>query len=179
MESVLKEIGSVLYDGIRPHIPGQGGEDCINFLSPRQLVGETLLATAIMVVAGSLSWRTFTMPRVFPKGDEPLVKRLLLTFLCVLFGIETGYKICHRSVLFLLNPCHVITMTQVLFCECTSPIYFPSIPSSSSHPLLMHVPLYSIWSRPNPCTWSPHAQHHMTAGGMCRLLCRLLFFSPL
>lgn len=113
MESVLKEIGSVLYDGIRPEIPGHGGEECINYLSPSQKVGDTLLATTIMVVAGSLSWRTFTMARVFPKGDEPLTKRLLLTFMCILFGIEIGYKICHRSVLFLLNPCHVITMSQV------------------------------------------------------------------
>lgn len=134
MESVLKEIGSVLYDGIRPHIPGQGGEECINFLSPRQLVGETLLATTIMVVAGSLSWRTFTMPRVFPKGDEPLIKRFLLTFLCILFGIEAGYKICHRSVLFLMNPCHVITMTQVVLFVNVPHLYtlpfHPSLPPS-------------------------------------------------
>lgn len=116
MDGVLKEIGAVFYSGIRPNIPGQGGEECIKFLSPRQIVGETLLATTIMVVCGALSYRTFSMTKVFPKLDEPLCKRLLLTFMSILFGIEAGYKICHQSALFLLNPCHVITMIQVHLC---------------------------------------------------------------
>ena len=113
MEGALKEVGSVLYGGIRPEIPGHGGEVCARYLTPRQLVGETLVTTVMMIVVGVLGWKTFTMPKVFPKHQDLPSKRILLTFTCLLFGIETGYKICTRSLLYLLNPCHVITMIEV------------------------------------------------------------------
>lgn len=150
MEGVLKDIGAVFYSGIRPNIPGQGGEECIKYLSPRQIVGETLLATTIMVVCGSLSWRTFTMAKVFPKLDEPLFKRLLLTFMCILFGIEAGYKICHQSALFLLNPCHVITMIQVHLCVYHT--HLPPLPPTlPDH--LQCIMCVCIW-RTTPCAYN-------------------------
>ena len=40
---------------------------------------------------------------------------MLLVLLCLVFGVEIGYKICSRQVLYLLNPCHVITAMEV--CE--------------------------------------------------------------
>ena len=113
MEEALKSIGNVLYGGIRPEIPGHGGDKCANYLTPKQMIGETLLTSTIMVVAGTLAWRTLTMPKTFPRHEDLLSKRALLAALCLLFGIEIGYKICNRSALFLLNPCHIITVIEV------------------------------------------------------------------
>lgn len=118
----MKEIGNVMYGGIRPDIPGHGGEECARYLSPRQMIGETLLSTTIMVVVGVLAWRKLTLPRVFPKHEDLTSKRLLLTFMALLFGVEIGYKICTRSALYLLNPCHVITMIEVLACSLPTPL---------------------------------------------------------
>ena len=115
MPQMVKEIGNVLYGGIRPDIPGHGGEECARYLSPRQMLGETLLSTAMMVVVGILAWRSFTLPRVFPKHEDLPSKRLLLTFMCLMFGVEIGYKVCTRSALYLLNPCHVIATIEVLY----------------------------------------------------------------
>jgi hypothetical protein len=113
MEGTLKSIGNVLYGGIRPEIPGHGGDECANYLTPKQMIGETLLSSTIMVVAGTLAWRTLTMPKTFPRHEDLLSKRALLAAMCLLFGIEIGYKICNRSALYLLNPCHIITAIEI------------------------------------------------------------------
>ena len=113
MESFLKGIGDVLYGGIRPDIPGHGGEECAHYLPPYQLIGETLLTTAIMIFVGILAFRTYTMPKVFPKHEDLASKRILLIFLCIVYGIEIGFKIVNRSALYLLNPCHVTTVIEV------------------------------------------------------------------
>lgn len=57
--------------------------------------------------------KTFTLPSHVSLDGNPVLKRTLLVFLCLVFGVELGYKICSLQVLYLLNPCHVITMVQV------------------------------------------------------------------
>ena len=113
MDGVLKSVANVIYGGIRPEIPGHGGEECAHYLSPLQMIGETLLTTAIMAVAGTLGWKTLTMPRTFPRHEDLRSKRFLLTFMCVMFGIEIGFKVGNRCLLYLFNPCHVITIIEV------------------------------------------------------------------
>lgn len=115
MEETLKSIGNVLYGGIRPEIPGHGGEECANYLTPNQMIGETLLSTTIMVVVGALAWRALTMPKAFPRHEDLVSRRVLLASLCLLFGVEIGFKVCNRCLLYLLNPCHVITVIEVLY----------------------------------------------------------------
>lgn len=104
-----------MYGGIRPEIPGHGGEVCANYLPTYQMIGETLLSTTIMIVAGVRAWYTLTMPRIFPKERDVLSKRLLLMFLCLTFGIEIGFKLANRSALYLFNPCHISTIIQVIY----------------------------------------------------------------
>ena len=109
----MEALGDVLYGGIRPDIPGHGGEVCAGFLTPKWMVFETLISTAMMVTVGVIGWYTYTMPTTFPKERNSTTKQFLLVFLCLVFGIEVGYKICSKQVLYLLNPCHVITAIEV------------------------------------------------------------------
>ena len=112
-----KGIAHVLYGGIRPEVPGHGGEECAGYLPPYMMIGETMLSTTIMVVVGIIGLRTFTMPERFrPHVDYPF-KRFLLVLLCIVFGIEVGFKLGHCSLLYLLNPCHIITVLQVICLE--------------------------------------------------------------
>ena len=111
--AVSAVLEDVLYGGIRPDVPGHGGEVCANYLSSRTMILETLLSTFMMVTVGVFGWKTYTMPKVFPSRDDYTGKRFLLAALCLIFGIEIGYKICSRQVLYLLNPCHVITAIEV------------------------------------------------------------------
>ena len=131
MSSLWRELADVLYGGINPDIPGHGGEECANYLPRRTMIFETLLSTSMMIVVGIFGWKTFTMPKAFPRTDDFAGKRFLLTMLCLVFGVEVGYKICSRQVLYLLNPCHIITVIEVRpvltsFLGCTlSPLMWP------------------------------------------------------
>ena len=111
--SVLEQLGDVLYGGIKPDIPGHGGEECAAYLSKKTMVFETMLSTFMMVVVGCFAIVTYSMPKAFPIRDDFVTKRVLLVLLCLVFGVEIGYKICSRQVLYLLNPCHVITIAEV------------------------------------------------------------------
>ena len=103
----------VLYGGIRPEIPGHGGVECASYLSKSTMIFETLLSTSMMIVVGVFGVFTYSMPKIFPPEKNYNAKKLLLIFLCLVFGIEIGYKICSRQVLYLLNPCHVLTVIEV------------------------------------------------------------------
>ena len=111
--SVLEQLGDVLYGGIKPDIPGHGGEECAAYLSKKTMIFETVLSTFMMLVVGCFAVFTYSMPKAFPLRDNFVSKRLLLVLLCLVFGIEIGYKICSKQVLYLLNPCHIITITEV------------------------------------------------------------------
>lgn len=109
----LEQLGEVLYGGIKPEIPGHGGEECASYLSKSTMIFETLLSTTMMVVVGVFASMTYSMPKAFPERDDFLGKRFLLVLLSLVFGIEIGYKICSKQVLYLLNPCHVLTIAEV------------------------------------------------------------------
>lgn len=77
------------------------------------MIFETLLSTAMMITVGIFGALTYTMPAIFPAEKCSGVKKLLLVLLCLVFGVEIGYKMVSREVLYLLNPCHVITAIEV------------------------------------------------------------------
>lgn len=108
------QVLDVLYGGIKPDIPGHGGKECAAYLSKNIMILETVISTVMMVTVGCFGWYTYTMPTLFPTNRKSRAKQLLLVVLCLVFGIEVGFKICSRQMLYLLNPCHVITAMEVL-----------------------------------------------------------------
>ena len=106
-------LSDVLYGGVNPNIPGHGGPECAAFLSSKNKIFDTVVSTCMMITAGTFAYFTYTMPKRFPKTDDYTSKRLMLTLLCLIFGLEVGYKVCSRQVLYLLNPCHTITMVEI------------------------------------------------------------------
>lgn len=43
----------------------------------------------------------------------PVVKQILLIVMTFILGLEMGFKLASRSVIYILNPCHITTMIQV------------------------------------------------------------------
>ncbi|XP_071476046.1 transmembrane protein 164-like [Diadema antillarum] len=106
-----------LYGGVDPTIAGNGGQDCVDFLTRRQRVVESSIFVLLCSLEVWLSWRWLKeVPDYTAESKsqaECFGKRFLLVVLCLTFGIEVGFKLANKTVIFLLNPCHMLTIVQI------------------------------------------------------------------
>ncbi|GBM70442.1 Transmembrane protein 164 [Araneus ventricosus] len=114
MTSKLADIADWSYQGVNHSIKGNGGPDCVNYLSSQRRIIETFIACSIGVYSLYYGLKRCTIPPV-PKviREDRGGKRLLLVLMCLVFGIEIGFKFSSRTVIYILNPCHVITTIQI------------------------------------------------------------------
>ncbi|XP_067889167.1 transmembrane protein 164-like [Heterodontus francisci] len=122
----LDNILDTVYGGVDPNISGNGGQECAAFLSVRQRVLETILMIAlsllqIVVAYGKIrggfpgNWTLGASPQ---ECEETLGKNLLQAALCLTFGLEIGFKCATKTLIYLLNPCHVVTALQIFLLAC-------------------------------------------------------------
>ena len=105
---------NVFFGGIDFQLPGNGGQECVNFLSYKQRILESVVGFAVSCLCIFLGYRNLVLPepsKIVRKDRGG--RRLLLIVLCLVFGVEIGFKFATRSLIFLLNPCHVTTAIQV------------------------------------------------------------------
>lgn len=110
-----------IYGGVDPMFEGNGGPECAAFLSPRQRVFETLIIVVFSILEVVVAVKKLHVPKevrdVGKDGrrskEDSWGKNLLLVALCMTFGVEVGFKFATKTVIYLLNPCHVVTMVQV------------------------------------------------------------------
>ena len=103
-----------LYGGIRPdEIPGHGGAKCVAYLSTRSKIADTCFTTVIMLVALRFALKKISLPSKPPPEGNHFWKGPLLALLGIVCGLQIGYKISSGQLLYMLNPCHVITFVEV------------------------------------------------------------------
>ncbi|KAM4521378.1 transmembrane protein 164-like isoform 2-T2 [Fundulus diaphanus] len=109
-----------IYGGVDPKFEGNGGPECAAFLAPQQRAAESLAIILISLLEVGVALRRINVSREFRAvgrdstraKEDSLGKNLLLVALCMTFGVEVGFKFATKTVIYLLNPCHVVTMIQ-------------------------------------------------------------------
>ncbi|KAK7489316.1 hypothetical protein BaRGS_00019424 [Batillaria attramentaria] len=104
------------YLGVDFTLPGNGGRECVDFLSPRQRLLESLVASLFAAFIVWLAYPRLTLPATEPKvltEKETSGKRLLLVLMCLTWGCELGFKFATRQMIWIFNPCHIATAVQI------------------------------------------------------------------
>ncbi|GAB1597891.1 transmembrane protein 164-like [Argonauta hians] len=103
------------YAGVDYNIPGNGGRECLKFLSGYQRVAESIFALLISLKFISRGYKNIIVPKNIPNWIErtSATKRILLIAHCLVFGIELGFKFATQQMIWVLNPCHIITIIQI------------------------------------------------------------------
>ncbi|KAJ8310312.1 hypothetical protein KUTeg_012177, partial [Tegillarca granosa] len=110
------------YTGVDFSLAGNGGDDCVDFLSIRQRIIESIF---VVIISGVVLYRAvtrLTLPEKLVPADrlDHCGKRILLVVMCLTFGIELGFKFATQQMIYILNPCHLVTMLQI-FCLAAPP----------------------------------------------------------
>lgn len=134
----LADIPDWSYHGVNHSIQGNGGPDCVNFLLPQRRIFETIIAFTIGCSSLCWAYKRCTLPSV-PKvaREDRGGKRLLLVLMCLVFGIEIGFKFSSRTVIYMMNPCHVITAIQIFL--------LAAPPTSKAVTFLFRVHLHCLY----------------------------------
>ena len=106
------------YEGVNHSLAGNGGRECLQFISTEQKIAETVIFIVLSMAVLAYSYPRLRMPDKLPPGryeESQTQRRVVLVVVCVTFGVELGFKFATRQVVWLLNPCHLCTMTQVSY----------------------------------------------------------------
>ena len=95
-----------------------GGPKCANHISNQQKIIESIfvliLSVAELIYGFSRISKNSTNRIVKPSDDqETYVRKPIVLVLGFVFGIEIGIKVATATVIWSLNPCHILTCAQV------------------------------------------------------------------
>lgn len=115
------------YSGVNASLPGNGGPECAAFLSPTRRVIETAITLAFAVICILWGYRNISViPQICSCGQKnDTGKRVLLVITSLMWGMEIGFKCASRTVIYLLNPCHITTALQASINSLLSIFYLP------------------------------------------------------
>ncbi|MEQ2188151.1 hypothetical protein GOODEAATRI_012045, partial [Goodea atripinnis] len=122
-----------IYGGVDPKFEGNGGPECTAFLAPQQRIVESLAIVLVFLLEVSVALKKINVSKEFrvigrdcvkeqqvlaQAKEDSLGKNLLLVALFMTFGVEVGFKFATKTMIYLLNPCHVVTMIQIFPLAC-------------------------------------------------------------
>lgn len=103
------------YSGVNASIPRNVGPECAAYLSMKRRTVETVLVSIYIILLLVWSLKRMTLPKSVPYIQQVRKgKVFLLTAMCLVFGVEIGFKLSMKTFVYVLNPCHIITIIEVL-----------------------------------------------------------------
>ncbi|XP_011693356.1 PREDICTED: transmembrane protein 164 [Wasmannia auropunctata] len=102
------------YDGVNSSIPRNVGPECANYLTLKRRIIETLFISVFIISFIVWGLKRVTLPRKLAYvGQDRVGRRVLLIVMSLVLGMEIGFKFTSRTVIYLLNPCHITTALQL------------------------------------------------------------------
>ena len=121
------------YIGVNITVAGNGGVECTQFLPMKTRIIETIFVMSLTYPLMRWGFRNLSPLNVDCSPIiEPTGKRVLLVLMSLIWGIEIGFKFSSKTVIFLLNPCHVTTAMQVSVLNTTFKLYICCLLYTSS-----------------------------------------------
>lgn len=103
------------YDGVNASIPRNTGPECVNYLSTMRHIIEGIIIIPLSAYILKHGMSKLQPLHINYNTADRIVcgKQLLLITMTFLLGLEMGFKLCTRTAIYILNPCHVTSMLQV------------------------------------------------------------------
>lgn len=103
------------YDGVNSSIPRNTGPECVNYLSTTRHIVESIIMVPLAMIILKYGISKLPTLQINYNGTDCIVfgKQVLLITMTFLLGLEMGFKLCTRTAIYILNPCHVTSMLQV------------------------------------------------------------------
>lgn len=113
-----RKLVSWTYSGINYSLAGNGGPECAAMVPGTQRIAETVFVVVTSCLELWLTYPRLKLPNPLPLCNDRVTdggfgRRILLLIMCLTFGIELGFKFASRQMIWILNPCHIVTMMQV------------------------------------------------------------------
>jgi len=107
----------VLIGGIYFDLPGNGGNECWNFMTLKRRFFETifgLAVTSLALILGKMCRKDeFKCSNRFSQWSLSTSRLLLIVSLSMCYGMELTYKLATKQLIFIINPCHVMCLLQL------------------------------------------------------------------
>lgn len=103
------------YDGVNGSIPRNTGPECVQYLSQRRHIVESAILVPCMLILLKYGVGKLTPIQIDYSSLNKVHagKQALLIMMSALLGLEMGFKLCTRTAIYILNPCHITSMIQV------------------------------------------------------------------
>lgn len=106
--------------GIDFNLPGNGGPECSNYLSPQRHCLEFAIGVSLSISIGLFGYQLIS-PVMTNKFDFKQDKRRYIRFatqslligLAITYLLEIGYKLVTYQAVFIVNPCHCFCLIQM------------------------------------------------------------------
>ncbi|KYM86671.1 hypothetical protein ALC53_03821 [Atta colombica] len=102
------------YGGVNGSIPRNVGPECASYLTLKRRIIETLFISVFIISCIIWGLKRITLPKKLAYvGQDRVGRRVLLIMMSLVLGMEIGFKFTSRTVIYLLNPCHITTALQL------------------------------------------------------------------
>lgn len=141
------------YDGVNSSIPRNVGPGCANYLTLKRRIIETFFTSVFIVSCIVWGLKRITLPKLAKEAyisQDRVGRRVLLIVMSLVLGMEIGFKFTSRTVIYLLNPCHITTALQVSWTAILG-----TVVKSLTDPKFFIVFMFSVFCETSCICWLP------------------------